>query len=220
MHRLILVRHCDEEPGLPPWPRLTDLHAWHEMEGERPLTQVGERRAAALAAQLAPFAPARIMASPLLRAAQTADAIAKVAGLDVEDIPELAEVAFGHVAGFEPRTTFGSRRLLTRIPAPRFFWPPFMRGLWLLGLTRGVFSKAAVVSQSEELKERLTAESRDRTVLVVAHGVILLYLHAALLEDQFLPAFKTRHLLKTGEFRVLDFAEQRWRETARGRGIP
>ncbi len=218
MHRLIVLRHCDEESWLPAWPCLSDLHAWRELEGERPLTSRGQRRARDLAERLLDWAPDRLLTSPLCRAAQTAEAIGNALGLAVEKRADLAEVSFGVLRGFEPRTSFGLRRLLTRIPAPRLFWSPFLRGMWLLGRTAGVFSPQALRRRSHVLRTALEREAQGRCLVVVAHGVILLYLHAVLVEDAFAPALKARHRLRTGEYRVLDFDGQRWNETARGRG--
>ena len=71
---LILWRHADAQEGSP------DL--------SRPLTDKGHKQAARMAAWLAPRLPkdTRILASPAVRAYQTADAL----GLDYEIAPEIA----------------------------------------------------------------------------------------------------------------------------------
>lgn len=67
--RLFLVRHAEAAPGDP-----DDL---------RPLTDAGRAAARALAARLAPEHPDAVVSSPLLRARQTAEAIARAARVDV-----------------------------------------------------------------------------------------------------------------------------------------
>jgi phosphohistidine phosphatase len=66
--RLVLVRHAEAAPG--------------EHDELRTLTAAGRSQARALAAELAAERPDAVLTSPLLRAVETADAIASVAGLD------------------------------------------------------------------------------------------------------------------------------------------
>jgi phosphohistidine phosphatase len=66
--RLILVRHARAAPGQP--------------DALRPLTTSGHLAAIDLGEQLAKKRPDAIVSSPLLRARETAAAIAKVAGLE------------------------------------------------------------------------------------------------------------------------------------------
>ena len=75
--RLSLVRHAEAGPGHP--------------DELRPLTPAGRDRAAALGAELAAGqALDAVVTSPLLRARQTADAIAAAAGLTAEVDDRLA----------------------------------------------------------------------------------------------------------------------------------
>jgi phosphohistidine phosphatase SixA len=67
--RLFLVRHAEAAPGDP-----DDL---------RPLTDAGRAAARALAARLAREHPDAVVSSPLLRARQTAEAIARAARVGV-----------------------------------------------------------------------------------------------------------------------------------------
>ena len=97
--RLILVRHAEAAPGEP-----DDL---------RPLTDAGRATARALGERLHARRPTAVVCSPLLRARETADAIARASGLEatvderlapgatVDAIRELASedgtvVAVGH----------------------------------------------------------------------------------------------------------------------------
>jgi phosphohistidine phosphatase len=76
--RLLLVRHAEAAPGKP--------------DELRTLTEQGERQAQALGARLAAqgVQPAVILTSPLTRARQTADALSRVLGAEVEIDERLA----------------------------------------------------------------------------------------------------------------------------------
>jgi phosphohistidine phosphatase SixA len=67
--RLILVRHAHSDPGRP--------------DELRPLSSRGREEARALGERLAAERPELVLASPLLRARETAAAIAKAAGVDL-----------------------------------------------------------------------------------------------------------------------------------------
>src|SRR5690606_26806950 len=60
-----------------------------------PLDEVGRRQAEEAAARLAALAPSRIVSSDLSRAADTARALARRVGLEVQTDPRLRELAFG-----------------------------------------------------------------------------------------------------------------------------
>jgi phosphohistidine phosphatase SixA len=74
--RLFLVRHAEAAPGEP--------------DALRPLTQAGRASARTLAEQLAAEEPNTVLCSPLLRARETAEAIARAAGLTAEPDERLA----------------------------------------------------------------------------------------------------------------------------------
>ena len=74
--RLILVRHAHSDPGQP--------------DELRPLSARGREEARALAERLAAEQPQLVLASPLLRARETAAAIAKAAGVDLRVDERLA----------------------------------------------------------------------------------------------------------------------------------
>jgi broad specificity phosphatase PhoE len=85
--RLILVRHGS-----------TEHSAAKRFSGrnELPLNEVGQRQASALAARAAGFGEVTaVVSSPLLRARQSADAIAAALSLSVDTSADLAEVDFG-----------------------------------------------------------------------------------------------------------------------------
>ena len=74
--RLILVRHAHSEPGQP--------------DELRPLSARGRKQARELGGRLAPMAPELVLASPLLRARETAAAIAKATGAELRVDERLA----------------------------------------------------------------------------------------------------------------------------------
>jgi phosphohistidine phosphatase len=74
--RLILVRHAHSDPGEP--------------DELRPLSQRGHDEARALAERLTPVGPDAVVTSPLLRARETAAAIAKAAGIELRVDDRLA----------------------------------------------------------------------------------------------------------------------------------
>jgi phosphohistidine phosphatase len=74
--RLFLVRHAEAAPGEP--------------DELRPLTQAGRAAARTLGERLASEHPAAVVSSPLLRARETAEQIARAAGLTPEADDRLA----------------------------------------------------------------------------------------------------------------------------------
>jgi phosphohistidine phosphatase SixA len=74
--RLFLVRHAEAASGEP--------------DELRPLTDTGRAAARALGAELARHRPDAVLSSPLLRARETADAIARAAGITGEPDERLA----------------------------------------------------------------------------------------------------------------------------------
>lgn len=74
--RLFLVRHAEAAPGEP-----DDL---------RPLTDAGREAARVLGESIAAHEPRTVICSPLLRARETASAIAKAAGVQAEPDERLA----------------------------------------------------------------------------------------------------------------------------------
>jgi phosphohistidine phosphatase len=74
--RLFVVRHAEAAPGEP--------------DELRPLTAAGRDTARAVAERLAPAQPHAVLSSPLLRARETAEQIARAAGVETEADERLA----------------------------------------------------------------------------------------------------------------------------------
>jgi len=74
--RLFLVRHAHSEPGDP--------------DSLRPLSERGQKQARTLGERLVAVAPQLVLASPLLRARETAAAIAKATGAELRIDERLA----------------------------------------------------------------------------------------------------------------------------------
>lgn len=88
--RLVLVRHGQ-----------TDSNASGRFQGHQdiPLNRVGRKQADAVGDRVAAMRPARVVASDLGRAQETAQAIATASGLVVETEPRLREINVGSWSG-------------------------------------------------------------------------------------------------------------------------
>lgn len=143
---LIVVRHGR-----------TALNASQRLLGrlDPPLDEVGLAQAAAVAAVLAADRVDQVVASPLLRAMATAQAVADAAGVGVDVDERWVEVDYGVVDGMP----------LSEVPADMWQrWrddPGFAPD--------GGESLAAVASRVEQACTDLLAQATDRNVVVVTH---------------------------------------------------
>lgn len=87
---LLLLRHGESEGNV-----LRMIQGWRDY----PLTERGHRQARYAAERLATAGAAALYASPLLRAADTARAVARTTGLDVQWTPDFREYHFGAAEG-------------------------------------------------------------------------------------------------------------------------
>ncbi|MDP9496790.1 MAG: bifunctional RNase H/acid phosphatase [Actinomycetota bacterium] len=117
--------------------------------GDPPLTDVGRAQAAAAAARLAPVGVQAVVSSPLGRARQTAEAVARAAGVGVELEPGLRETDFGDWEGY----TFAE---------VRDKWPRELDA-WLADP-----AVAPPYGESFEATARRVRQARDR--VLAAHG--------------------------------------------------
>ena len=164
MQRLILVRHG-----------VTDWNRQGRWQGrlDPPLSDVGRHEATLAAARIAAdpeLRPARILASTLSRATETAVAIGAALGVEVEPEPRLVEIGAGEWEGrthAELEATDGERYLAWRTTPG--YGPPGGEPL-----TDAAARARTLVSA--------VAESPAWPVMLVSHGGILRYLARELLD--------------------------------------
>lgn len=128
-----------------------------------PLDEVGRRQAEEAAARLAALAPSRIVSSDLSRAADTARALARRVGLEVQTDPRLRELAFGAREGLTWQESW------ERFPDQMKAW------------SEGDETQIAGAETHAQAGARLDAALRDyltelplgETLVVVAHGAVL-----------------------------------------------
>ena len=136
---------------------------------DRPLTELGLRQAADLAAAIAGVPLDAVYSSDLRRARETAEAVAVPRGLAVTALPDLREVDVGSWSG------------LTRAEAKERFPEAFRR--WTDG-GHGWDDGERYDRMAERVVEavrRIGAAHEAGSVLVVAHGGPIRALHAAAL---------------------------------------
>lgn len=140
---LLLVRHGE-----------TDWNREHRIQGHTdvPLNAAGLAQAEALARELADTTLEAVYASDLARARTTAEAVARLQGLDVVLDPDLREKNFGSWEG------------LTDVEIAERF-PDAARGRWGDGETTG-----QVATRVLGALERIRARHDGGPVLVVSHG--------------------------------------------------
>ena len=146
---VILARHGE-----------SDWNAAGRWQGhtDRPLTDRGRRQAEELARRLAHVPLDAVYASDLERARETAAAVAKPRGLEVEGLPELREVDVGSWAG------------LTREEAAERFPDGFRRWLdWEIGWDDGETYEEMGARVADAVRS-LAARHAGGRILVVSHG--------------------------------------------------
>lgn len=152
MGRLILMRHAESEGNRD---RCFTPHP------EIPLTDRGREQARAAAEAIAGrFAPHRVVASPFLRARQTAGIVSSVLGLDVEIAEDLRERCYGDLAGSPydtPRVGYD--------PASYWTWRP-----------PGGETLDEVVLRAGAVLDRLVGAAPDEEIVVVSHGAVMMAL--------------------------------------------
>jgi broad specificity phosphatase PhoE len=157
---ILLARHGESD-----WNR---SQRWQGF-ADRPLTELGRRQAAELAARLEETELDTIYSSDLQRARETAEVVARSKGLEVHATPDLREVDVGSWSG------------LTRAEAEAQFPEGYIRWLrggegWEDGETYEQMSERVVAAV-----QRIAALHDDGRVLVVAHGGSIRAVHAAAL---------------------------------------
>lgn len=150
--RLILVRHGESEGN---------RDRTFTQNPQVPLTPLGREQARAAALRIAQqYRPSRIVASPYVRAWQTAEIIGAVLGLPVDPEPQLREQSFGVFAG-QPYDALLSDAAYH--DGPRWHWRP-----------EGGESLTDVYERVVPVFERLTRASDETDVILVSHGGVML----------------------------------------------
>jgi phosphoserine phosphatase len=157
---ILLARHGESD-----WNR---THRWQGFT-DRPLTELGLRQAAELAARLEGTELNAVYSSDLQRARVTAEIVALSKGLEVHATPDLREVDVGSWSG------------LTRAEAEAQFPEGYARWLrggegWIDGETYEQMSERVVATV-----QRIAALHDGGRALVVAHGGSIRAVHASAL---------------------------------------
>jgi len=162
--RVLLLRHA--ETAAP--------DRFHGAESDIGLGDRGRQQAAAVAPLLASLHPDALYSSPMLRACQTAEPIAFASGLKVEIVPELHERRMGPLSGmtlsegWEAYTTAMDRWKRGDLEAAHEGGESFLQ------------MQNRVVPASVGLARK----HEGRTIVVVAHGVVIRVLLSSLLEGK------------------------------------
>lgn len=154
--RLILVRHGESEGN---------RDRTFTQNSAVPLTPFGREQARAAAVRIAQsYSPTRIVASPFVRARETAEIIAEVVRLRVQAEADLREQSFGIFAGQPYEVLLGDA---SYDDGPRWHWRP-----------QGGESLNDVYARVVPVFERVARESTGQDVVLVSHGGVMLALCA------------------------------------------
>lgn len=163
--RLLLIRH-----GATPANELRP----YILQGQgvnHGLSAIGQRQASALGEFLSDFAIAHVYASPMVRACETAEAVADAHGLPVQTLQPLVEVDVGDWEGES------WQNIMQRWPEE---YARFMANPDVVPYLGGE-SYAAVHARSAPAIEELLARHTGQTIVVVAHNVVNRVILAGLL---------------------------------------
>lgn len=195
--RVLLLRHGET----------ADPSVFHGAESDVGLSARGRRQAEAAAATLAPFAPAQVTSSAMLRARETAEPIARACGLPLRVEPALHERAVGALSGTPTNGSDG-------------VWPDTLRR-WIEGDTGyappGAESFDSIRDRVWPVWTRLTDERPGQTQVIVAHGVVCKVLLLTVLPEYTVADWRrmgpiynvgvTELVLETGRWRALRMNE-------------
>jgi broad specificity phosphatase PhoE len=151
--KIYLVRHGQ-----------TDLNREKVFRGrlDPPLNKVGHDEARATGAFMKQFDISHVMSSPLLRAMQTAEPIARLSGLEVEIVRDLIDIDFGKWQGMQ------ERKVQKRYPRLLSRWQKEPHKVTFPAGENLLKVKKRLVSLVELLKTR----HADCSVAVVTHRVV------------------------------------------------
>lgn len=162
MTRVYLIRHA--ETARP--------DVFHGFESDTDLGPRGYRQAAALGPAVAALNPDVLVASNMLRARKTAEAIANATGLPIRIEPLLHERKVGDMH-------------LTPIQGEFGVWPDTL-ARWVAGETGyappGMESFDQIRDRVVPVWDRITEENQGKTLAVVAHGIVIRVILLSVLE--------------------------------------
>jgi probable phosphoglycerate mutase len=162
MGKLILVRHGESLAN--------SQHVF--AEDHTPLTDLGRKQASEVAVRIAAhFRPSAIVASPLVRARETAEVIGQHLGLTVEVVPGLEESDFGFLKG--QTYEFYHRHIQQD--------PTFNKHEAWLWVPQGGESTEMTARRVLPVLQRLAERFPEEEILVVCHGMMMLAITAHLL---------------------------------------
>ncbi|MHB1422000.1 MAG: histidine phosphatase family protein [Gemmataceae bacterium] len=159
--RVLLLRHAETANPL----------IFHGAESDVALSERGLRQAEIIAPVLAAQAPQVLVSSAMRRAIETATPIARACGLELRIEPRLHERRVGALCGTPTQGGDG-------------VWPDTLRR-WLSGDTAfalpGAESFDDIRRRVLPVWQRLTTEHAEKTLVIVAHGVVCRVLLLSLL---------------------------------------
>ena len=145
---------------------------FHGAESDVGLSDLGLRQAQAVAPVFAGLGPAGVVSSGMLRARLTAQPITEACGLPLQVEPDLHERRVGSLSGTPSQTNAG-------------VWPDTLKR-WQAGETDyappGMESFDDIGRRVLPVFERLTAAYEGRSLLVVAHGIVIRVILLSVLE--------------------------------------
>ena len=160
--QIILMRHA--ETSLP--------SVFHGYESDVDLGPRGLRQAELIAPVVAAYQPNGLVSSGMLRARQTAEAIARVTGLPIRIEKDLHERKVGKMQGTPVCGEFG-------------VWPETLKR-WVDGETNytpeGMESFDDIQRRIMPVWERITHDFQGKSAVVVAHGIVCRVLLLSILE--------------------------------------
>jgi probable phosphoglycerate mutase len=187
--RVLLLRHAES----------ADPSVFHGAESDIGLSARGRRQAAAVARVLAELHPDHVVSSAMTRALDTAQPIATACGVKVRVEPDLHERRVGSLSGKPHSLTEG-------------VWPETLAA-WMAGQTAftppGAESFDDVRARVLPVWQRLVTDCADRTVVVVAHGLVCKVLLLTLL-----PGYSAADWFRLGSIPNVGVSELIQEETA------
>jgi broad specificity phosphatase PhoE len=187
MARLILIRHGESEGNRDRVFTLTP---------SVPLTDRGREQVRAAAAWIADrYAPQRIVASPFVRARQTAEELAGILAVPVEIEHDLRERSYGDLAG-QPYSVLQTRTDFD--PSAYWLWRP-----------PGGETLVEVAERAGAVLDRLAAKAPEADIVVVSHGATMmgLWWHVT-------GAWREGRVARNAGIVVVEHRDGRWQSAA------